>query len=61
VINKNKNKKRSKNENLRNSLKTNDKMDNSTDYNTSPPSSEQESCIDRDGREILDGFLYTPG
>ncbi len=36
-------------------------MDNSTDYYTNPPSSEQETCIDRDGREILDGFLYTPG
>jgi|LakMenEpi03Aug12_release.lakeMendotaPanAssembly.Ray.scaffolds.fasta_scaffold68476_1 hypothetical protein len=32
-------------------------MDNSTDYYTNPPSSEQETCIDRDGREILDGFL----
>jgi hypothetical protein len=40
------------------------KMDNMTDYNTNPPSSEADletSCIDRDGREILDGFLYTPG
>ena len=37
-------------------------MDNLTDYDANVPSSDESlTCTDRDGREILNGFLYTPG